>query len=153
MCNFKSCSMLRIMHNCFVQQATFRNFGESKVKIRMLLTKIFSPHCDRFAKKNSRRGLRNAQKEEALDKVTVSDILVSCIKPDDERPHSVAVVTSESSCITARLDSTYSLADYDNMGKICQNNESEINNSSGTLLSFIVKLNNTVDQTFMYSKT
>ena len=68
--------------------------------------------------------------EEALDKVTVSDILVSCIKPDDERPHSVAVVTSESSCITARLDSTYSLADYDNMGKICQNNESEINISN-----------------------
>ena len=59
--------------------------------------------------------------EEALDKVTVSDILVSSFKPDDERPHSVAVVTSESSCITARLDSTYSLADYDNMGKICQN--------------------------------
>ena len=60
----------------------------------------------------------------------MSDILVSCFKPDDERPHSVAVVTSESSCITARLDSTYSLADYDNMGKTCQNIESEINISN-----------------------
>ena len=49
------------------------------------------------------------------------------MKPDDERPHSVAVVTSESSAITTRLDSAYSLADYNNGGVICQNNESEIN--------------------------
>ena len=45
--------------------------------------------------------------EEALDKVNNGDIQFSPFKPDDERPHSVAVITSDSEGIIERFNSTY----------------------------------------------
>ena len=47
--------------------------------------------------------------EEALDKVTNTDMKLSPMKPDDERPHSVAVVTADSEGIVERFNSTYLL--------------------------------------------
>ena len=47
--------------------------------------------------------------EEALDKVTNADLKLSPMKPEDERPHSVAVVTGDSEGIVERFNSTYLL--------------------------------------------
>ena len=47
--------------------------------------------------------------EEALDRVTNSDLKLPSMKPEDERPHSVAVITSDSEGIVERFNSTYLL--------------------------------------------
>ena len=49
--------------------------------------------------------------EEALDRVTNADLKLPSLKHEDERPHSVAVITSDSEGIVERFNSTYLLPD------------------------------------------
>ena len=63
--------------------------------------------------------------EEELDKVINSTLEFSTIKPDDERPHSVAIVSSESGTIAARFNSTYVLQENNKSEDVCQNKEME----------------------------